>query len=145
MRMVSANIAITWLFATLAIASSQSSAPVEIKVLSVSSYSFEAPQLSPPDCNWKDISAYCYSSAPVSYVENTMVIEEPNGKLLEIGCTVYAPWSRCATLPVNQTFQAHLEKRSLQVRFRDERHKWRNQTYDLLKVEAPGNLVRQAL
>jgi hypothetical protein len=144
MRTVSAIIAITALFATLAIAS-QTSAPVEIKVLSASSYTFEAPPLSPPDCNWKDISAYCYSSALTTYIENTMIVEEPNGKRFAIGCTVYAPWSGCTKLPVNRTFQAHMEKNGLQVRFQDEHHKWRRQTYDLLKVEAALKLSKTSV
>ncbi len=69
----------------------------------------------------------------MSYVENTMVVQEPGGKPFEIGCTVYAPWSRCATHPVNQTFHARMEKRGLQVSFQDEDHKWRKETYDVLK------------
>ena len=63
---------------------------------------------------------------------------DPNGRQIEIGCTVYAPWPRCSTLPVNQTFPARMEKDGLQMRYLDEHHKWRTENYDLLNNQPSG-------
>ena len=106
--------------------------PLQIKVVSALSRQFQAPPLDPPDCNWRDISAYCYSSSSVTYIENKMVVQESDGQSLEIACTVYARWSPCATLPVNHSFQAWRVKRGLKIRYPDQRGKWRNQVYEIL-------------
>ncbi len=107
--------------------------PLHIKVLSAESREFQGPPLAPPDCNWRDISAYCYSSSPETYVENTMVVQESNGKSLEIACTVYNQWSHCASLPVNQSFQARMEKHGLENRYLDQHGKIREQVYEILR------------
>jgi hypothetical protein len=104
-----------------------------MKVLSAESYEFQAPPLAPPDCNWRDISAYCYSSSPETFVENTMVVQEPDGKRLEIGCTVYNRWSQCRTLPLNQSFDARRKKRSLEIRYVGQHGKKRKQIYAILR------------
>jgi hypothetical protein len=106
---------------------------LQVKVLSAESHQFEGPPLDPPNCNWKDISAYCYGSGPETYVENTMIVQEPDGKSLEIACTVYNQWSHCADLPVNQTFQATMGKHGLEIRYLDQHHKMRNQLYEILR------------
>jgi hypothetical protein len=106
--------------------------PLQIKVLSAESRQFQGPALDPPNCNWRDISAYCYSSSPVTYVENEMVVQESDGQSLEIACTVYAQWSPCTTLPLNQSFQAWTVKHGLKIRYPDQRGKWRNQVYEIL-------------
>jgi len=105
--------------------------PLQIKVLSAESYQFQDPPLAPPDCNWRDISAYCYSSSPQTYVENTMVVQEPDGNSLEIACTVYNRWSHCTSLPVNQSFKAWMGKRGLEIRYMDQHGKMRKQVYEI--------------
>src|ERR1017187_9833627 len=90
---------VTLLLAAMASAWSQD-LPLQIKVLSGESRQFQGPLLDPPNCNWRDISAYCFGSSPQTYVENTMVVQEPDGKSLEIACTVYNQWSNCTSLPV---------------------------------------------
>jgi hypothetical protein len=107
--------------------------PLQIKVLSAESHQFQAPPLDPPNCNWRDISAYCYSSSPETYVENTMVVQEPDGKSLEIACTVYNQWSHCATLPVNQRFQAWMGKHGLKIRYLDQHGRMREQVYEIVR------------
>ncbi|MFZ0293495.1 MAG: hypothetical protein WAL52_07805 [Candidatus Sulfotelmatobacter sp.] len=106
--------------------------PLQIKVLNAESRPFQGPPIAPPDCNWRDISAYCTSSKPESYVENKMAVQEPNGKTLEIACTVYNQWSHCASLPVNQTFKARMAKNGLEIWFKDQRGKMRKQVYEVL-------------
>lgn len=103
------------------------SPPIQIKVHAAESSHFQAPPLTPPDRNWRDLSAYCYSSAPQTYIQHTMVIQEPKGKSLEIGCIAFNLWSRCTTLPVNQSFQAWVEKHSVKIAYVDE-HRQNAQT-----------------
>ncbi len=105
---------------------------LQIKVLRAESHEFQAPPLVPPGCNWRDISAYCYGSSPETYVENTMVVREPDGKSLEIACTVYNQWSHCASLPVNQDFSARRTKHGLRIRYLDQHGKMRKQLYEIL-------------
>jgi hypothetical protein len=107
--------------------------PVQVKVLSAESHAFQGPPLAPPNCNWKDISAYCYGSSPEIYVENTMVVQETGGKSLKIACTVYNQWSHCTDLPLNQTFQATMRKDGLEIRYLDQHHKVRKQLYEILE------------
>jgi len=109
--------------------------PLHIEVLSAESHQFQAPPLLPPNCNWKDISAYCYDSSPETYVENTMVVQELSGKSLEIACTVDNPWSHCTSLPVNQTFQAKMGKHGLEIRYLDQHHKMRKQLYEIVEED----------
>ncbi len=111
------------------------SLPIQVKVLSAESHPFQGSLLDPPNCNWHDIDAYCTSTTPETYLENTMVVQEANGKLLEIACTVYNQWSHCTTLPVNQSFQARMEKHGLEIRYLDQHGKMREQVYRIL----PGN------
>jgi len=106
---------------------------LQIKVLSAERRQFQGPALAPLDCNWRDISAYCYSSSPETYVENTMVVQEPDGKSLKIACTVYYQWSHCASLPVNQSFQARMRKRGLEIRYLDQHGKVCRQVYEILR------------
>jgi hypothetical protein len=106
--------------------------PLQIKVLSAESRQFQDPPLVPRDCEWRDLSAYCYSSSPETYVENKMAVETPDGKHLEIACTVYNQWSHCANLPVNRTFQARMTKHGLEIRYLDQHGKMRKQLYEIL-------------
>jgi hypothetical protein len=123
---------VTLLLAAMASAWSQD-LPLQIKVLSGESRQFQGPLLDPPNCNWRDISAYCFGSSPQTYVENTMVVQEPDGKSLEIACTVYNQWSNCTSLPVNQSFQARMGKHGLEIRYLDQHGKMRKQVYEILR------------
>jgi hypothetical protein len=114
---------------------------LQVRVLSAESSQFQAPPLYPPDCNWKDISAYCYSSEPVTYTENTMLVEQPNGKLLTIACTVESEWSNCARLPVNQTFEARVKRRGLEIRYLGRHGKLQKEFY--LTVDDPRGKLRE--
>ena len=108
-----------------------------VTVLTAESHQFQAPPLDPPNCTLRDFDAYCHHSSPVTYVEKTMVIREPSGQSVEIACTVYTHWSHCADLRVNQTFQATEEKRGLDIRYLDDRHKWRKELYEIVGENRP--------
>jgi len=116
-----------------AIASASSKTlPLEVKVLNADSYTFEAPPAAPLDCNLPDFSAYCHSSKPVVYVENTMVVQEPDGKSLKVACTVYNRWSQCADLPVNQTYPAKIEGHNLEIQYLNRHHKMHKERFEIL-------------
>jgi hypothetical protein len=110
---------------------------LQVKVLSADSHHFQGPPLVPRDCEWRDISAYCYSSSPKTYVEHKMVVQEPDGKQLEIACTVYNQWSHCASLPVNQSLHARMTKHGIEIRYLDQHGKWRKQLYEILGEKNP--------
>jgi hypothetical protein len=111
---------------------------LHIKVLSTSTREFEGRPLIPRDCNWRDISAYCDMSSPKLYIENTMVVQNPDGTSLEIGCTVYNRWSRCNILPVNQDFEARVTKRGLKIRYPDQHGKLHEQLYTIFSGSGDG-------
>jgi hypothetical protein len=95
---------VTLLLAAMASAWSQD-LPLQIKVLSGESRQFQGPPLDPPNCNWRDISAYCFGSSPKTYVENTMVVQEPDGKSLEIECTFITGGRIASTCPSIRVFK----------------------------------------
>jgi len=132
MQRFSCFLAVTVFLSAMASAASKPT-PLEVKVLKADSYTFKAPPIIPHDCNWQDLSAYCYSSKPVGYVENTLTVLEPDGKSLEVACTAYNRWSRCADLPVNSTFEAKMERHGLEIYYPDQNHKMRKQLYQILR------------
>ncbi len=107
--------------------------PIHIKVLSAATREVRIPVLTPPDCNWKDLSAYCYSSSPQKYIENTMVLQEQNGRALQVQCTTEEQGDKCIILPVNQSFDAWKEKNVLQIRYPDQRGKVRKYVYQIVR------------
>jgi hypothetical protein len=119
----------------LSVMASASSRPLffQVKVLRAESYTLKSPPIIPHDCNQQDLSAYCYGLKPVGYVENTMVVREPDGKSLQIACTAYNRWSHCADLPVNSTCEAKMERHGLEIRYPDQSHKLHKQLYAILE------------
>jgi hypothetical protein len=109
--------------------------PFEVKVLKAENYTFKSPPIIPHDCNQQDFSAYCYGSKPVGYVENTMVVREPDGKSLQIACTAYNRWSHCVDLPVNSTFEAKMERHGLEIRYPDQNQRMRKQLYEIVRAK----------
>jgi hypothetical protein len=67
-----------------------------------------------------------------------MAVLEPDGKSLKIACTVYNQWSHCTSLPVNQSFQARIGKRGLEIRYFDQHGKMRTQLYEVLRKNGDG-------
>jgi len=107
--------------------------PVSIKVISEKTYQVQGPPLVPVNCNWPDYSAYCNNSRPRTYTENTMVVQEPDGKSLEVECTVYARWAHCPTLPVNQSYEARMKKNGVEISYLDQHGKMREQFYEIVR------------
>lgn len=108
--------------------------PIQIKILRSEQRLITGAPSVEKNCNWRDLSAYCTSSTPETYVEKSMVIQEMNGQSMRITCTVLNRWSNCANLPVGKTFDAWSKKGALIVRYRDNRGKQRDQKYDVADV-----------
>jgi hypothetical protein len=140
MRSVGCFLAATIFLSVMAGASSRP-LPFEVRVLKAESYTFKAPPIVPRDCNLQDFSAYCHSSKPVGYVENTMVVREPDGKSVQIACTAYNRWSHCTDLPINSTFAAKMERHGFEIRYLDQNKKMRKQLYEILTAK-PGNPLK---
>ncbi len=102
-----------------------------VKVLSSGSHQIQAALPDPPNCNWKDISAYCYDSSPETYIENMMIVQEDDGTVLHVACTEYYEWSHCVNLPVDQSYEARMTKEGLEIRYLDEHHHMRTQVYQV--------------
>src|SRR5580658_2999757 len=134
MRSFGCFLAVTVFLSVMASASSKP-LPIEVMVLKAESYTFKSPPIIPHDCNQQDLSAYCYGLKPVGYVENTMVVREPDGKSLQIACTAYNRWSHCTDLPVNSTFEAKKESHGLEMRYLDQNHKMRGQRYEIVRAK----------
>ena len=107
--------------------------PLQVKVLSAESHEVQGPPLVPVDCSFKDLDGYCDGAAPITYIQNTMLVQEPDGQSLRISCWVYNPASHCVDLAVNRTFQAEPKKQGLEIRYLDKHHKWRKQLYDIVQ------------
>jgi len=67
-----------------------------------------------------------------------MVVQGPDGKSLEIACTVLNRWSNCISLPVNQSFQARMRKHGLEIQYLDHHGKMRKQVYEILSENGKG-------
>ena len=134
MRNVGCFLALTVFLSVMASASSRPP-PFQVKVLRAESYTLKSPPIIPHDCNQQDLSAYCYGSKPIGYVQKTMVVREPDGKSLQIACTAYNRWSHCTDLPVNSTFEAKMERHGLEIRYLDQSHKMRRQLYEILRAK----------
>jgi|HubBroStandDraft_4_1064222.scaffolds.fasta_scaffold04716_4 hypothetical protein len=138
MRSFGCFLAATVFLSAMASASSKP-LPIEVKVLKAESYTFKAPPIIPHDCNQQDLDAYCYGSKRIDYVQNTMVVREPDGNSFQIACTVYNRWSHCTDLPVSSTFEAKMERHGLEIRYPGQNHKMRKQLYAILEENNVGH------
>ena len=74
MRRFSCFLAVTVFLSVMASASSKP-LPIEVEVLKAESYTFESPPIIPNDCNWEDLSAYCYGSKPIDQLNELEYIK----------------------------------------------------------------------
>jgi hypothetical protein len=82
------------------------------------------------DCYFNTYSAYCQNSANQS-VQNRMVVETSDGRLLGLACTVDKQ-SNCALLPSGENFKAEVEKLGLVIYYPDSSGKEQKQLYDII-------------
>jgi hypothetical protein len=105
--------------------------PIQIKVLSSEYRALNTETPVPKDCDLQNFSAYCNESRNPS-VQNIMVVQDAEGKSFTISCTVDSRWSKCAPLPVGETFEARKEKRGITVLYRDAKGKEKKEFYQVL-------------
>lgn len=94
----------------------------------------------PKNCDQVNFDAYCNNSKS-AVVTNTLRVQVGDGPSFRITCTVDSKWSRCASLPKGQTFDAKREKRGVTVYYEDENGKPRKQLYTLVDAEAEASLT----
>ena len=111
--------------------------PLQITVLSAEFHPLDNGTPVPKDCDLTNFSAYCNESKNPS-VQNIMRVRESDGESFSITCTVDSRWSRCAPLPVGQTFEARKDKRGITVLYRNGKGKERKQLFQVLAA-APAS------
>lgn len=104
----------------------------QFRVLQSSTRTVEAPPDVPQNCDFISYDAYCHNSAPVSYQQNVLVVEDNGGKSMTVACTVENNGSRCADLPVNGTFTARSKKSGLEISYTDDQHRTRKAFYSFV-------------
>jgi hypothetical protein len=108
---------------------------IRVKVEWAASRDVKAPPLLATDCTIWDYSGYCHGSSPVTYRWNSLLIQEPNGKRLRVGCWVLNEWSHCVELPVGESFHAIPEKSGFKIFYYNRQHKLQKQLYQIEPTE----------
>ena len=126
--------------ATFLNAASEESA-LRVKVLSSEFHrtvlsSDQAPQ----ECDQINYSGYCHGTRTES-VQNTMVIEDDNGKSYHVGCVVDTRWSKCEALAVGAMFDARMEKHGITIFYINDQGKPRKQLYSFIAPKKEAALV----
>jgi hypothetical protein len=85
-------------------------------------------------CDQANYSAYCKFSA-TNFVQSRMVVEGAD-RVFNIACTATDKYSNCVSLPVGDTFQAHLNKKGLLITYRGADGKTHTQLYNVLYAGA---------
>ncbi len=114
--------------------------PLRITVLSAETHAISTEPQVPKDCDLANYSAYCNGSRSSSS-QSILLVQDADGKSYRIACTTDSRWSKCAPLPVGETFHARQEKQGFTVLYRSAQGKERKQFYQLVAevpVSQPG-------
>ena len=120
-----------YLFYATLLGATSSAYPIQLKVLSAEYHALDSGTPVPKDCDLQNFSAYCNESRNPT-VQNVMVVEDNNGKSFTIACTVDSRFSKCAELPVGETFEARQDKHGITVVYRDAKGKEKKELYQVL-------------
>jgi hypothetical protein len=107
--------------------------PLRVKVLSSQFQELNGGTPVPKDCDMANFSAYCNESKNPSG-QNIITLQGADGTSFTVMCTIDSRWSKCAALPVGETFQARREKRGITILTRDSKGKDSKQFYQLLSA-----------
>jgi hypothetical protein len=114
-----------------------------IKVLTSDSRALAGnPDPVPKDCDVVNYSGYCHQNKFVS-VQNTMRIEDANGKSFAITCVQDSRWSKCVPLTIGQSFDARWDKRGITIFYEDAKGGASKQLYTVVE-EAKGSAPAMA-
>ena len=110
---------------------------LRLTVLSEESHALTEGTPVPKDCDFTNFSAYCNESRNPT-AQSILLVQDADGKSYRITCIADSRWSKCAPLPVGQTFDARAEKRGFTILYRNVKGKEHKQFYQLLaEVSAP--------
>ena len=109
--------------------------PLHITVLSAEFHPLNSGTPVPKDCDLTNFSAYCNESRNPT-VQNIMRVRDSDGESFSIACTVDSRWSKCASLPVGETFEARKDKHGITVLYRNAKGKEKKELYQVLAVAA---------
>jgi hypothetical protein len=90
----------------------------------------------PKDCDVVNYSGYCHQNKFVS-VQNTMRVENENGKAFAVTCVQDSRWSKCVPLTIGQSYDARMDKRGITIFYEDEKGGASKQLYTVVE-EAQG-------
>jgi hypothetical protein len=109
--------------------------PLRIAVLNAETHALGGGIPVPKDCDLQNFSAYCNESKNPS-AENTLLVQDAEGKFYRIACTTDSRWSKCSPLPVGQMFDARREKHGMTIVFRNAKGKEIKQFYRVIAAES---------
>ena len=112
--------------------------PLHITVLSAEFHPLNSGTPVPKDCDLTNFSAYCNESRNPT-VQNIMRVRDSDGESFSIACTVDSRWSKCASLPVGETFEAKKDKHGITVLYRNAKGKEKKELYQVLAVGSSTN------
>jgi hypothetical protein len=85
----------------------------------------------PKNCDGMNFDAYCNNSN-TRVLTNTLVVQEDDGTMFRVACTVDAKYSRCVPLPTGESFDARREKHGITLYYVDDKGKARSQLYSFV-------------
>ncbi|MGB8580140.1 MAG: PEGA domain-containing protein [Candidatus Sulfotelmatobacter sp.] len=109
--------------------------PLHITVLSAEFHPLNSGTPVPKDCDLTNFSAYCNESKTPT-VQNIMRVRDAEGESFSIVCTVDSRWSRCASLPVGETFEARKDKHGITVLLRNAKGKEKKELFQVVAAAA---------
>jgi hypothetical protein len=109
--------------------------PLHITVLSAEFHPLNSGTPVPKDCDLTNFSAYCNESKNPT-VQNIMRVRDSDGESFSIACTVDSRWSKCASLPVGETFEARKDKHGITVLYRNAKGKEKKELFQVLAAAA---------
>ena len=110
---------------------------LRLTVLSAESHAINAGTPVPKNCDLSNFDAYCNESKNPT-AQTILLVQDANGKTYRIVCIADSRWSKCAPLPVGETFDARAEKKGFTIEYRNVKGKEHKQFYQFIaKVSAP--------
>ena len=104
---------------------------LRLTVLSAESHAINEGTPVPKNCDLSNFDAYCNESKNPT-AQTFLLVQDANGKTYRIVCIADSRWSKCAPLPVGETFDARAEKKGFTIEYRNVKGKEHKQFYQLV-------------
>ena len=105
--------------------------PLRVKVIRIETKARDTQTPVPKDCDLQNYSAYCNESNNPG-AENIMIVQDNEGRSLQIQCNSDARWSKCSLLSVGETYDAREEKHRLAILYRTAKGKEKKRSFQLV-------------